>query len=138
MFVYNNKAVDFNARPKKVRKSGAKGDFSVFLKDEEDEQAAVNGVISTPTVSSALFLQDVSNQDDIKERSQQRGNKILDSLEDYEKDLLKGKDPKKSLDNLSSQLSSQRLKSNDPMLESLIDEVELRAAVEAAKREQKE
>lgn len=134
MFVNNTKNIEVNTRPKKAKKSSAKGDFSVFLKDEEEAQSSVNEVVATPSLNSALFLQEVDNDEDVKEKNYERGNDILDDLDNYQKDILKGQNNEQSLKKLSEQIKDERMKSADPMLESLIDEVELRAAVEAAKR----
>jgi hypothetical protein len=134
MFVQSIKTIDTASKLKKAKKKTADGDFSVFLSDSEEEQKSVNEVYSTPTLNSMLFLQDVNSQQNIAKKNYERGQDILDGLENYRRAMVTG-DKSADLQKVANQLKERRTKSEDAILENLIDEIELRAAVEAAKRE---
>ncbi len=136
MFVQNIKNIDAATKLKKAKKKPVDGEFSVFL-DDTEESKSVNEVYSTPTVSSVLFLQDINSQQNITQTNYERGKDLLDGLDNYRKAILSGKDSG-DLSKVAEQLKAQRTKSEDSQLESLIDDIELRAAVEAAKRESQE
>lgn len=133
MFIQNIKTIESNSKLRKAKRKTADGDFSVFLTESEDEQKAINEVYSAPTINSALFLQDVTSQQDITRKNYERGQDILDGLDNYRKAMLGGN--LGDLQKVVGQLKASRTKSTDTTLESLIDEIELRAAVEAAKKE---
>ena len=62
-----------------------------------------------------------------------RGDRILDRLEDLQMALLTGSISKDKVVELAQTLREQRPQSDDPELDSLLDEIELRAEVELAK-----
>jgi hypothetical protein len=137
MFVQNIKTIDTASKLKKAKRKTADGDFSVFLSDSEEEQKSVSEVYATPTLNSMLFLQDVNSQQNIAKKNYERGQDILDGLENYRRAMVTG-DKSADLQKVANQLKERRTKSEDANLENLIDEIELRAAVEAAKREASE
>jgi hypothetical protein len=137
MFVQSIKVVDNATKLKKAKRKTADGNFSVFLNDSEDDQKSVNEVYSAPSLNSMLFLQDVNSQPNITKNNYERGKDILDGLENYRKAILSG-GSSNDLQKIANQLKENRAKSEDLELENLIDEIELRAAVEAAKREVEE
>jgi len=63
----------------------------------------------------------------------QRGADILDKLEEIRRDILAGAVPRDRLENLAQSLRQRRVQVSDPRLIEIIDEIELRAAVEIAK-----
>jgi hypothetical protein len=63
----------------------------------------------------------------------QHGVDILDKLEEIRRDLLAGGIPRERLENLAQTLRARRAHVSDPRLIEIIDEIELRAAVEIAK-----
>ncbi len=134
MFVQNIKNIDVATKLKKAKRKTADGDFSVFLDEAESESKQVNEVYSAPSIHSALFLQDVNSQPNIEKKNYEHGKELLDGLDVYRKAVLTGKESGE-LSKVVEQLKTQRNKSENSQLEDLIDEIELRAAVEAAKRE---
>jgi len=62
-----------------------------------------------------------------------RGNQLVDSLEGLRTDLLAGKISEGRLNQLMAVMSQAREKA-DPGLDALLDDIELRARVELAKR----
>ncbi len=134
MFVQNIKGLDAANRLKKAKKKAVGSDFSVFLEDEGEEQKQINEVYAAPNINPMIFLQDVGSQQNVVRNNYERGKELLDGLENYRRAILTGKDSE-DLQKIANELKSQRTKSNDAALESLIDDIELRAAVEAAKKE---
>lgn len=63
----------------------------------------------------------------------QRGNRLLDRLEDLQMALLSGTLPKAKVIELAQALREKRPQSDDAELNGLLDEIELRAEIELAK-----
>ena len=62
-----------------------------------------------------------------------RGNQLLDTLDEIKTDLLVGRVSEGRLNQLMALISQARERS-DPALDGLLDDIELRARVELAKR----
>lgn len=63
----------------------------------------------------------------------QRGNRLLDRLEDLQMALLSGTLPKAKVIELAQALREKRPQSDDAELNGLLDEIEMRAEIELAK-----
>lgn len=132
MFVSNIKNIESKDRIKRTKKNAnASGNFAAFL-DDVDETEPTTPTAQVANVNSAVFLQDINREDLIRENNYQKANKMLDDLEKYRKSILLGNST--ATDTLQKIVGDERKKSNDPRLEAILDEIELRAAVEAAKR----
>lgn len=98
-------------------------------------------VVDTPAVGcvdSMLAVQEAeAAADSTEERSRrhtfQYGNDILDRLEGMRRDLLLGAMAKGDLADLAHTMRVRKRQSDDPRLNAIIDEIELRAEVELAK-----
>ena len=114
------------------------GSFSDFL-DISAEAGIVGGEVSmvaaAPELSGIIALQELADASIAKKRLLKHGENILDSLENLRRNILLGRVSLVSLQEISQQLSKQREEFNDPQLTEIIDEIELRAAVEIAKLE---
>ena len=95
--------------------------------------AGVHGVMG---IEALLALQDVGTPTERRRRSVRRAGRILDVLDEIMVALLEGSLDSASLDRLRRALRDERSQTEDPALESVLDEIELRAAVEMAKLEQ--
>ncbi len=98
--------------------------------------AAVEGTGSVVNVGGILAAQTVSPDDqnpDARKRRAQRGFALLESLEEIRKGLLLGRIPKDRLAELVRTVREKRERGTDPVIARLLDEIELRAAVELAK-----
>jgi len=137
MFVSNIKTVSSKPDLKKIKKKNSDVGFSGFL-SEAEEVSATSNVKSAGSLTSAVMLQEISQDEYQKKQNYSRGSDILDDLEKYNKANLAMKDQGHQLTDIAIKLKQAREKSSDPLLESLIDDVELRAAVEAAKKEVEE
>lgn len=87
-------------------------------------------------VDALLALQDVGTPLERKRRAVRRAGRILDTLEALKVALLDGDISGAELDRLRRAVRDERDQTEDPALEAVLDEIELRAAVEVAKLEQ--
>jgi hypothetical protein len=83
-------------------------------------------------------LQEVDDSGERRQRSRKRGDDLLDRLDEIRHGLLIGGVPRAALQNLSELVRARRQEIADPQLQDVLDEIELRAAVELAKYEQAE
>jgi len=95
--------------------------------------AATRGVMG---VEALLALQDIGGPLERKRRAVRRAGRILDVLDQIKVGLLEGELGSADLDRLSRAIRDERDRTEDPALEAVLDEIELRAAVELAKLEQ--
>jgi hypothetical protein len=115
------------------RSGGSGAEFHV------NEGATASGVGSasraTPTqdIGSLLALQSVEDPLLKKRKLVRRGNQLLDTLEAIKTDLLGGQVGEGRLNQLMA-LISQARDSGGPGIDALLDDIELRARVELAKR----
>ncbi len=94
--------------------------------------SGVGGVVG---VEALLALQDVESATERKRRSVRRADRLLDELDGLKIALLGGDLDPARLDRLARAVREQRASTDDPRLESVLDEIETRAAVELAKLE---
>jgi len=87
-------------------------------------------------VEALLALQDVGGPLERKRRAVRRAGRILDVLDEIKAALLAGELSSVDLDRLRRAVRDEREQTEDPSLEAVLDEIELRAAVEVAKLEQ--
>lgn len=118
--------------------SGASGTgFSTLLGGVED--AAPSSVQANTAVGgleallAAQVVGDAMEERAKKRRVAERGNNILDKLEALRDGLLTGRMSKQKLIELAQALREPREKDLPPEAEKILDEIELRAAVELAK-----
>ena len=96
--------------------------------------AAVTGSNRLSSLDALLPLQEISDQPDDKRRALQRGEELLDRLDDIRMGLLMGGIPRDRLKQLLNLVEQRRNAFRDPRLADLLDDIELRAKVELAKR----
>ena len=119
------------------KKKTAGGDFADHLKEVAAASESAES-IDTPTVSGVdAIIAMQAAPDATQERSrglvQQHGEDLLNRLDALRHRLLMGSIPKDELVELAQTVRSRRHQSDDPKLNEIIDEVELRAQVEIAK-----
>lgn len=124
-------------RPATVRRNeragGGQGAFGSHLNADETEHPSGAAPAQLTRVDSLLSLQEVP--DPLKGRSKgaKRGSDLLDRLEEIRHGLLLGEIPAHRLVALAQSLKAERPVTPDPVLAELLDEIELRCAVELAK-----
>lgn len=136
------------SQPRRTEKTGkGKGDdfaraVSRFSAAADTGAEAARSVDQAPSVApldsllAAQLVDAVGDATEEKARRQavvQRGEDILDHLEDLRVGLLLGHIPKDRLGRLVRLVREQRAEARDPQLAAMLDEIELRAEVELAK-----
>ena len=125
-----------------VRRAGGPGRrpdsaFAGHLSGSEEPAAGKSVGIAAPTaVESLLALQEVPEDPKRRRRAVKRGQELLDRLDGIRIALLSGALPQDQLRSLAETLKSRREPVGDPRLAEILEEIEIRAAVELAKLEQ--
>jgi hypothetical protein len=113
--------------------------FSDYLSAAETAEATSAGTVSdvsaTNSLSGLLALQEITEEERRKQRLVKRGSGMLDSLENLRQQLLIGAIPADMLSELAAQLEQEKQQVDDPNLIMLLEDIELRVAVELAKLE---
>jgi hypothetical protein len=95
--------------------------------------AAASGPAGVSDVSALMALQGVEDVTERRRRAIRRGGGLLDRLEELKLALLQGEAGEAALDRLSRTLREERPIDADAGLNGLLDQIDLRAAVELAK-----
>ncbi|HEY2032317.1 MAG TPA: flagellar assembly protein FliX [Rhizomicrobium sp.] len=98
------------------------------------QTVAAPGAIAS--VESILTLQGIDDSTSGRSRGLQHGERLLDMLDEVRDGLLAGGIPRATLNRLATAVSKRQEGFADPKLQSVLDEIELRARVELAKLEQ--
>ena len=124
--------------PRASRPSGGGGGFRLPSLDEAGgttQSAGVGRTAGVMGVDALLALQDVGGPLEGRRRAVRRASHILDVLDEVKLALLDGDLSLAQLDRLRRAVSEQRGLTSDATLDGVLDEIELRAAVEIAKLE---
>lgn len=119
-----------------VRPARASGGFSVPSGESPAAAAATTSAAAPSTVSNLSALMALQGIEDVTERRRRairRGGGLLDRLEELKLALLQGEAGEEALERLTRTLREDRPADADPELNSLLDQIDLRAAVELAK-----
>jgi hypothetical protein len=122
------------ARRSRSKTGGGAGGFSVDTA-AGSSVAPVSNVGATTSVGALLAVQEVSDATDERKHGVSRGRDLLQELEQLRLGLLLGAIPRNRLERLMRMLKERRGAYADPKLDSIISEIEVRAAVELAKFE---
>lgn len=136
MLIQKIQNVEKKGEVKKAKKTSSNSGF-VDLISESDDIEETTVVSEVNTASSLFSLQELEVSDKLtKEQNVTKTEETINNLEKYQQDILNMEQNSVDISVLATNLS-KRTRSSDSKLESIIDEVELRAAVEAAKKENK-
>lgn len=117
------------------RKGAAKGpNASSFATELSSPSPTVGGEVARQieALGGLLALQEVADPEE-RRRGKARGDEILASLDQIRLGLLDGRIPVGNLKALVKTLRDDRIEISDPGLRGVLEEIELRAAVELAK-----
>lgn len=130
------KPVAANRRVGGTSSATSGGEFAKALGESHAGQGQhVSMPLSVSSLSVVLAVQESPDaaKGKAKQRARDRGIKILDFLEEIRVGLLMGAIPKERLEQLGQMVRAKREQIDDPQLTAILDEIELRAAVELAK-----
>lgn len=132
----SSKAISGPARKKAA--SGKDCAFAEVLKQAAtvDEAAGMMEPSTIGSIDAILAVQEVSDSTDGRSswrQARDRGEILLDRLAAIQHGLLNGTISKDELAELAQAMRAQRIKTDDPRLNGIIDEIELRVEVELAK-----
>lgn len=114
---------------------GAGGSFAVGQGAETHAAAAATASLQVAALDSLLAMQAADEPLTGRRRAVRRANDMLDLLDDIKLGLLTGAVPRQTLRRLTSLVAERRDDFNEPGLQGVIDEIDLRAQVELAKLE---
>jgi hypothetical protein len=130
------KPVATNRRVGGASQAGSGADFAKALGDSHaGHSQPVSMALSVNSLSVVLAVQETPDaaKGKARQRARERGMKMLDFLEEIRAGLLVGAIPKERLEQLAQMVRAKREQIDDPKLTAILDEIELRAAVELAK-----
>lgn len=113
------------------RSPGTQDFASRLAADPEVQSAGTAGPVES--LSGLLAIQEVSDEPGRRRRALARGEFLLARLDDLRLALLAGTFPRHRLSELLATVRAGREEVGDPRLREILDEIELRAAVEVAK-----
>lgn len=118
-----------------VRRSGGTVSGGGFAKVLGDASPTTSAAASAPlgAINAVLSLQEVDDPLVGRARARKRGELMLDRLEEIRMGLLLGRIPRSRLEELSTMIQVARERCDDERLNAVLDDIELRAAVELAK-----
>ena len=120
-------------RPKDRVKSSGTASFANELAEEAVESQSLSGGGAVAPMDALLALQEVGDAPGDRERARLRGEELLAQLDALRHALLVGVLPLAGLEHLARTLEAHRESIADPRLAEVLEEIELRAAVELAK-----
>ncbi len=126
-------SVQTTAPKRQARKAdSASGDFAKVLAGE-GESAAPGAAPAVPPSDALLSLQEVPDAVARHARARRHGEDLLDHLDELRLSLLMGRLSPGRIEALARAVAVQRDQVSDPRLAQILEEIELRAAVELAK-----
>jgi hypothetical protein len=118
---------------------GGEGESAKFADQIRGEESVASAGVSASTpltpLDALLAVQEAGTSTQGRSRGLSRGTRMLDLLDDVRHGLLRGAIPVSKLESLLTAVKGQRDHVDDPRLGEILDEIELRAAVELAKLE---
>lgn len=123
-----------SATKRSERGGAAKGGgFAQALGAEKAVPAGLESTTPLGALDALVALQEVDDSTTGRAKAQQRGEELLDRLDQLRMGLLLGRVSVSELERLSELVNRETVATADPRLREILGEIELRAAVELAK-----
>lgn len=123
--------------PRGAKPAAAGGGFSPIVSgggaSEVARTSAAAGVGAVASLEALMALQDIGGPLERRRRATARGGRLLDALDDLKIGLLEGSLPRGAVEKLAREVREQRSMTDDPGLDAILGEIEMRAEVELAK-----
>lgn len=118
----------------KKKSSSSSASFADHLSDSSESQAtspssAMSGIAGVMALQAAEH----SSEEESRGKALQQGQDMVETLEDLRRSLLLGEISSSQLQTIAQNLEQSRPNFTDPALNDMLDEIELRVAVELAK-----
>jgi hypothetical protein len=124
-------------QPSSVRRSerrpGAGSFSSLIATDESSATGSAMPAHATTSVGAILALQQSDDATTGRKRAMQRATDLLSELEEIRRSLILGALPPQRLQAIAARLAKKDQSELDPMLQQILQDIELRVAVELAK-----
>ena len=111
-------------------------DFAAYVEAPAAGPAGIAAPSPLAALSTVLAAQEAQDGPGERRRALARGRSLLDELDQIRVGLLEGTLPEASIRRLAALLQADRPSVSEENLLAVLDEIELRAAVELAKRQQ--
>ena len=126
-----------NAPVKRNEKAG-KPQGAAFAKHMDAKAEAGGGagpVAPVQSVDALLSIQEVDDatSEEARAKAQRWAVDLLDQLDALRLRLIAGAIPRQDLERIAAMVQNHRVRTDDPQLSAILDEIELRARVELAK-----
>lgn len=130
MKITNTTPISRDMRVKKAVINAANSDFASFM---DSEVGDVKGALPASPISALAMLNEVEDALEAPRKTIERGNELLDELEKIRDGLLFGGISVGRLQRVAQMLAKKEVIIQDPQLAEIMEEIEIRAAVELAK-----
>ncbi|MBY0532782.1 MAG: flagellar assembly regulator FliX [Xanthobacteraceae bacterium] len=134
MRIYGPNQTNGPAAASAPRRSAAAGSFTLEGSSGTAKPSAAAAASSVGGLDSLLALQGVEDSGERRKRFARRGKTALDLLDELKAELLAADLRRETLRRLQGTLAELTEKSGTPGLDEVLGEIELRVAVELAKR----
>ena len=134
MRIYGPNQTNGTSAASAPRKAGPAGSFSLESSGGTAKPSAASATSGVGGLDSLLALQGVEDSGERRKRFARRGKSALDLLDELKAELLAADLRRETLSRLQGTLAELTEKSGTPGLDDVLGEIELRVAVELAKR----
>lgn len=121
------------SRVKKTKRAERKGFGDDVEAEPTDESKTQTAQAPLGTSSIGALFNTLNSQQQVDQKSLDRGNAMLDKLEQLKLEIVSGAVSKSVLLDLQDMLSQAKNEARDPKLKQILLDIEARAAVELAK-----
>jgi hypothetical protein len=126
------------AGPVQPRRAGSRpgeaaGGFSRYVDMRPSAPRSAPPATPLAALDGVLAIQEVPDATVGRRRAVRRGHGLLDELQELQLGLIDGRLPEATLRGLAARLDEVRPAVDDPKLAAVLDQIEIRAAIEMAK-----